>query len=95
MAKVRTIDAFIDGKCFAKVKTLKGVENLFKQISLKDPDACDKIDKSYKKDFLENQISSGYYLTYYKKQHALKAMTVEFFDKIYNSDTRSPYVFEI
>lgn len=95
MAKVRTIDAFIDGKCFAKVKTVKGVSELMKQIMAKDFDATDKIDKGYKNDFEHNTLASGYYLMYYKKQHALKAMTDEFFNKIYNSDTRSPYVFEV
>lgn len=95
MAKVRTIDAFMDGRCFARVKTAKGVSELMKQIESKDFDATDRIDSTYKKDFGHNILASNYYLTYYKKQHALKAMTEEFFNKIYNSDTRSPYVFEV
>ncbi len=95
MAKVRTIDAFIDGKCFARVKSLKGVDDLLKQISIEDPDAMDKIADEYKKDFIKHNISSNYYLMYYKKQHALKAMCAEFFDKIYNSGIRSPYIFEV
>ena len=95
MAKVRTIDAFIDGKCFAKVKTLKGVDNLFKQIAAEDVEAMDKIAEEYKKDFIKKSKSADYYLMYYKKQHALKAMCSEFFEKIYNSGVRSPYVFEV
>lgn len=95
MAKVRTIDAFIDGKCFAKVKTLKGVDNLFKQVAAEDVEAMDKIAEEYKKDFIKKSKSADYYLMYYKKQHALKAMCSEFFEKIYNSGVRSPYVFEV
>ena len=53
MAKVRTIDAFIDGKCFAKVKTLKGVDNLLKQVATEDNEAMDKIAKEYKDDFIK------------------------------------------
>ena len=95
MAKVRTIDAFIDGKCFAKVKTLKGADNLFKQVAAEDVEAMDKIAEEYKKDFIKKSKSADYYLMYYKKQHALKAMCSEFFEKIYNSGVRSPYVFEV
>lgn len=95
MAKVRTIDAFIDGKCFAKVKTLKGVDNLLKQVATEDNEAMDKIAKEYKDDFIKKSKSSDYYLMYYKKQHALKAMCSEFFEKIYNSGVRSPYIFEV
>ena len=95
MAKVRTIDAFIDGKCFAKVKTLKGVDNLFKQVAAEDVEAMDKIAEEYKKDFIKKSKSADYYLMYYKKQHALKAMCSEFFEKIYNSGVRSPYIFEV
>ena len=95
MAKIRTIDAFIDGKCFAKVKTLQGVDNLFKQIINEDSEAMNKIADEYKKDFIKHRNSSDYYLMYYKKQHALKAMCSEFFEKIYNSGARSPYVFEV
>ena len=93
--KIRTIDAFIDGKCFAKVKTLKGVDDLFKQISNEDSEAMNKIADEYKKDFIKHDNSSVYYLTYYKKQHALKAMCSEFFERIYNSGIRSPYIFEV
>lgn len=95
MAKVRTIDAFMDGKCFAKVKTSKGVNELMKQIIAEDPEAADKIAEEYKKDFEKNNLSPAYYLTYYKKQHAFKAMCSEFFNKIYNSGIRSPYIFEV
>lgn len=95
MAKIRTIDAFIDGKCFAKVKTGKGVGDLFNQISAIDSEASDKIADEYRKDFNKHYISSDYYLMYYKKQHALKAMCSEFFEKIYNSGARSPYIFEV
>lgn len=95
MAKVRTIDAFMDGRCFARVKTLKGVENLLNQILVEDPEAMDKIADEYKSDFETNYLFSAYYLTYYKKQHALKAMGSVFFDKIYNSGAKSPYVFEV
>ena len=95
MAKIRTIDAFMDGKCFARVKTTKGVENLMNQIVAEDPEATDKIADEYRKDFNKHNISSAYYLTYYKKQHALKAMCSEYFDKIYNSGARSPYIFEV
>lgn len=95
MAKIRTIDAFIDGKCFAKVRTLKGVDELLKQIMSEDSEASDKIAEEYKRDFIKHNNSSEYYLMYYKKQHALKAMCSEFFEKIYNSGARSPYVFEV
>lgn len=93
--KIRTIDAFIDGKCFAKVKTLKGVDDLLKQVVAEDNEAMDKIADEYKKDFIKKEKSSNYYLMYYKKQHALKAMCSEFFEKIYNSGIRSPYIFEV
>ena len=95
MAKIRTIDAFIDGKCFAKVKTTKGVDSLFEQILKEDSEAFNKIAEEYRADFSKHRISSEYYLMYYKKQHALKAMCGEFFEKIYNSGARSPYVFEV
>ena len=95
MAKIRTIDAFMDGKCFAKVKTGTGIKNLMNQILVEDPEASDKIAEEYRKDFSRNQLSSAYYLTYYKKQHALKAMCSEFFERIYNSGARSPYIFEV
>ena len=95
MAKIRTIDAFIDGKCFAKVKTGKGIKDLMNQILAEDPEASDKIAEEYRQDFNKHYISSDYYLMYYKKQHALKAMCSEFFEKIYNSGARSPYVFEV
>lgn len=95
MAKVRTIDAFIDGRCFARVKTGEGIENLMKQILAEDPEAVDKIAEEYRRDFGKNIENSTYYLTYYKKQHALKAMCSAFYEKIYNSGARSPYVFEV
>ena len=95
MAKIRTIDAFIDGKCFAKVKTGKGVNDLMNQITAEDSEAANKIAEEYKRDFGKNLLSPAYYLMYYKKQHALKAMCSEFFDKIYNSGVRSPYIFEV
>lgn len=95
MAKIRTIDAFMDGKCFAKVKTGKGINDLMKQLVAEDTEAMDKIADEYRKDFGKNYLSSAYYLTYYKKQHALKAMCGEFFDRIYNSGARSPYIFEV
>ena len=95
MAKIRTIDAFIEGKCFAKVKTNKGVSELLKQITAEDSEASDKIAEEYREDFEKNWNSPVYYLMYYKKQHALKAMCSEFFEKIYNSGVRSPYIFEV
>ena len=95
MAKVRAIDAFIEGKCFARVKTNKGVNELLNQIIAEDCEATDKIADEYRKDFERNYNSPVYYLMYYKKQHALKAMCSEFFEKIYNSGVRSPYVFEV
>ena len=93
--KIRTIDAFIDGKCFARVKTNKGVNNLLAQIEAEDSEATDKIAEEYRQDFERNWNSPVYYLMYYKKQHALKAMCSEFFERIYNSGTRSPYIFEV
>lgn len=95
MAKIRTIDAFIDGKCFARAKTNKGVSELLKQVVAEDPEASDKIAEEYRKDFERNWNSPVYYLMYYKKQHALKAMCSEFFERIYNSGVRSPYIFEV
>ena len=95
MAKIRTIDAFMDGRCFARVKTGKGVGELMKQILAEDSEATDKIADEYRQDFNKHNISSNYYLIYYKKQHALKAMCSEFFEKIYNSGARSPYIFEV
>ncbi len=93
--KIRTIDAFIDGRCFAKVKTAAGIKNLMEQLLVEDPEASDKIADEYRKDFTAHRNSSAYYLMYYKKQHALKAMCSEFFEKIYNSGVRSPYIFEV
>lgn len=93
--KIRTIDAFMEGRCFAKVKTTAGIKNLMNQLLTEDPEATDKIAEEYRKDFTAHRNSSAYYLTYYKKQHALKVMCSEFFEKIYNSGARSPYIFEV
>lgn len=93
--KIRTIDAFIDGRCFAKVKTTAGIKSLMEQLLAEDSEATDKIADEYRRDFTAHRNSSAYYLMYYKKQHALKAMCSEFFEKIYNSGARSPYIFEV
>lgn len=95
MSKVRTIDAFMDGRCFARVKTGEGIKNLMAQLLAEDPEATDKIADEYRKDFKAHHNSPVYYLTYYKKQHALKAMCSEFFEKVYNAGIRSPYIFEV
>lgn len=98
MAKeIRTIDAFMDGKIFAVVATKKGVDELFDLILKEDEEAMDRIPQEYRNDFENKMFSNAYYLTYYKKQHALKAMTEEFFNSVYTSANglRKPYIFRV
>lgn len=98
MAKeIRTIDAFMDGKIFAIVNTASGVDELFGLILKEDEEAVDKIAPEYRKDFEDKNFANAYYLTYYKKQHALKAMTEEFFNAVFTSANglRKPYIFKV
>ena len=98
MAKgIRTIDAFMDGKVFAVVESAKGVDELFDLILKEDEEAVDKIADEYRKDFETKLFSNAYYLTYYKAQHALKAMTEEFFSFVYTSANglKKPYIFRV
>lgn len=95
MAKVRTIDAFMNGKIFIKAVTPKANVELMKQLVEEDCEAVDKCDKDYVADFGKNMYNPAYYFTYYKKQHALKVMCEDFFNKIYNTGVKPPYIIEM
>ncbi len=95
--EIRTIDAFMDGKVFAIVNTTKGVDELFDMILKEDKEAVDRTPKEYRDDFEKKLNTNAYYLTYYRKQHSLKAMTEEFFNTVYTSANglRRPYIFRV
>lgn len=94
MKKLRNIDFFIDGKCLIKVNSVNDVDTIYNKLLEKDCEAINRIPDVYSSDFGKNENSDAYYMIYYKKQHALKAMDEVFFEQMYPLGSRVPYVFE-
>lgn len=95
MRKLKTLDFFIEGKCLLKVNNVEDVNNIYDRLLEEDCEAMVRISDSYMSDFGKNKNSKAYYLFYYKKQHALKAMDNAFFEQMYPAGIRVPHVFEI
>ena len=90
--KIRAMDAFLNGTLFIRVKTKEKIENFLENVQNEDGLMTDQIPEEYRNDFGKNIYNSQYYLTYYKKQHAVKCMCGEFFEKVYNITGKVPVI---